>query len=189
MAAVRAIDLEARRRDELEVKIEAHRQHQEKRREKLEFMKTQKEVAALMADIDLARGSLSTEENEWVRVSDQVAQLEMRKADAEQQARTIEAEQEEARAAIQARRKDLEAERDGARARRDASAKNVGKPLLQRYDKLRNSSSRPEVVVALAGPACGACFTTVPVNRRGQIRSGAVIEGCESCGVILYVVE
>jgi len=189
VSAERAMAQEARRRDELETKIEAHRKHQDKRREKLEFMKTQKEVAGLMAEIDLAKGSLSAEENEWVKVSDQVAQLEMRKTDAEQQAHTIERDQAAARAAIQARRDAIEQERDGARGRREASARNVSRPLLQRYDKLRTASSRPYVVVALSGPACGACFTTVPVSRRGQIKNGTVIEGCESCGVILYVAE
>jgi predicted nucleic acid-binding Zn-ribbon protein len=63
----------------------------------------------------------------------------------------------------------------------------VRKPLLQRYDKLRGSSQRTEVVVALAGPACGACFTQVPMSRRSLIRSG--VESCENCGVILYSAE
>jgi predicted nucleic acid-binding Zn-ribbon protein len=189
VAAQRAIDQENRKRDELEGKIEAHRKHQDKRREKLEFMKTQKEVAGLLAEIDLAKGSLSAEENDWVKVSEQVAQLEMRKADTEQQARALETEQSAARAAIRERQVELAREKDAALGRREASARNVARPLLLRYDKLRASASRAEVVVALAGPACGACFTTVPVSRRGQIKSGAVIEGCESCGVILYSAE
>ena len=39
------------------------------------------------------------------------------------------------------------------------------------------------------GGACGACYTAVPLNRRSQIRSGAVLDGCEACGVILYPAE
>ena len=35
---------------------------------------------------------------------------------------------------------------------------------------------------------CG-CHTSVPLNRRSQIRSGAVIDGCEVCGAILYPPE
>jgi predicted nucleic acid-binding Zn-ribbon protein len=45
------------------------------------------------------------------------------------------------------------------------------------------------VVVPLRGDACGACFTAVPRNRRSQIRSGALLDGCEACGVILYAAE
>ncbi len=185
-AAQRAIQAESVRRDELEQKIEAHRKHQEKRREKLEFMKTQKEVAGLMAEIDLARGSIVTEEGDWLKSSEQVSQLEMRKVDAEQGVAAMETEQSAARAAIGARRRDLEAERAAAQARRDASAAGVPKPVLQHYLKLRASSTRAEVVVALAGAACGACFTTIPMSRRSLIRGGEAIEGCENCGVILY---
>lgn len=189
VAAQRAIAQETRRRDELEGKIDAHRKHQDKRREKLEFMKTQKEVAGLLAEIDLAKGSLSAEENEWIRLSEQVSQLELRKVDAEQQTLATEQEQAAARSAIRAQHEELDRERAAVLGRREASALEVRKPLLQRYDKLRASSSRPAVVVALAGPACGACFTTIPLSRRGQIKSGSVIEGCESCGVILYSAE
>jgi predicted nucleic acid-binding Zn-ribbon protein len=186
-AAQRAIELETRKRDELEAKIEAHRKHQDKRREKLEFMKTQKEVAGLLAEIDLAKGSLGNEENDWLRVSEQVTQLEMRKTDAEQQARALEEEQAAVRSEIASRRATIVQERQAAQARRDASAGEVRKPLLQRYDKLRASSHRPEVVVALAGPACGACFTQVPMSRRSLVKSG--VEGCENCGVILYAAD
>ena len=183
-AAQRAIELETRKRDELEGKIDAHRKHQDKRKEKLEFMKTQKEVAGLLAEIDLAKGSLGNEENDWLRVSEQVTQLEMRKTDAEQQTLALEQEQAAERAAIAARREAIARERQEAQGRRDDSAVEVRKPLLQRYDKLRTSSHRPDVVVPLAGPACGACFTQVPMSRRSLIKSG--IEGCENCGVILY---
>jgi predicted nucleic acid-binding Zn-ribbon protein len=188
-SAQRMIEIESGRRDELEGKIEAHRKHQDRRREKLEFMKTQKEVAGLMAEIDLARGSLSTEENEWIKLSEQVGQLEMKKTEAEQVTLGIEKEQQSARTAIQGRREELGKARKEIEGRRTASAREVRKPLLQQYEKLRASSARDEVVVALSGPACGACFTTVPVNRRSQIKSGSSIEGCESCGVILYVAE
>jgi mono/diheme cytochrome c family protein len=36
---------------------------------------------------------------------------------------------------------------------------------------------------------CGACHTAVPLNRRSQIRSGTVVDGCEACGAILYPPE
>jgi len=39
------------------------------------------------------------------------------------------------------------------------------------------------------GGACGGCHTAVPLNRRSQIKAGAVLEGCEACGAILYPSE
>lgn len=188
--AIRAIEAEKTRREELEAKMESHRQHQERRREKLQFMKTPKEVAALMAEIDLARSVLGNEENDWVHASDQVTALEARRGEAEGQVAAVEATQAEERAALDQRRRLLAAERRAALLSREADAALIAKPLLQRYDKLRNSTTRRSVViVALNGLACGACFTTVPLSRRTLIKAGDVIEGCESCGVILYFAE
>jgi len=45
------------------------------------------------------------------------------------------------------------------------------------------------VIVPLVGGACGACHTSVPMNRRSQIRTGAVLGNCEACGAILYPPE
>jgi predicted nucleic acid-binding Zn-ribbon protein len=61
----------------------------------------------------------------------------------------------------------------------------VERTLRARYDRLW-SSRFAVVVVALRGDACGACFTSIPRNRRSQIRAGTHIDTCEACGVILY---
>jgi len=71
---------------------------------------------------------------------------------------------------------------------REAAATLLDRGLRIRYDRLRRARATP-VVVALNGDACGACFTAIPRNRRSQIRAGAIIEGCEACGVILYAAE
>ena len=60
--------------------------------------------------------------------------------------------------------------------------------MRQRYDRLR-STRRTDVVVAVAGAACGACYTAIPMSRRSQLRNGYLLEGCEACGVILYAAE
>jgi len=60
--------------------------------------------------------------------------------------------------------------------------------FTERYERLRGARVA-RVVVPLVGAACGACFTTVPLNRRSQIRAGNAIDWCESCGVILYYAD
>ena len=177
-----------RRRDELEGKIEAHRKHQDKRKEKLGFVHTPKDIQNLMAEIDLAASILSQEEEEWVRSAEAVKGLEVRVAEAEQATELVETSQVEARTALGETQEALQAERDALQARRAASAAEVHKPLLTRYDRLRTSRNA-SVVVALSGAACGACYTTIPLNRRTQMRGGMAIEFCESCGVILYLAE
>jgi predicted nucleic acid-binding Zn-ribbon protein len=186
-AARREAEDAARRRDELEAKIEGYRVLQERRRQRLEFVRNAKEAATLMAELDLARSVLAREEGEWVRSADAVMQAEARTREREREVAGLEEAQAPERAALGQRRAAIEAQRAAAVAAREASAALLDKPLRIRYDRLRRA--RPAAVVPLVGDACGACHTAVPLNRRTRIRAGAVVDGCESCGAILYPAE
>jgi uncharacterized protein len=175
----------ARRRDELEAKIESYRILQQRRSERLEHVRNPKDASTLMAELDLARSVMAKEENEWVRSADAVTLLESRVKDEERNVEALEAAQASERATIAERRATIEAERAAAARDREASAAGIEKALRNRYDRLRRTRTS-DVVVPLMGGACGGCHTSVPLNRRGQIRAGLVLEGCEACGAILY---
>ena len=147
-----------------------------------------KDTAGLVAELDLSRQVLAREESDWFRAQEAVQAQEARVAEAEAQVEALKAEQVEPREALAARRAALDAERSVALAARDASAAAVGKPLRSRYERLRGSRA-PLAVVALAGDACGACYTAVPMNRRAQMRMSGTVDGCEGCGVMLYYVD
>jgi hypothetical protein len=68
-AAKRAAADAARRRDELEQKIESYRVLQERRQQRLEHVRNPKEASTLMAELDLARSVVAKEESDWVRSS------------------------------------------------------------------------------------------------------------------------
>ena len=186
--ARRALADGRRRRDELEAKIESYRTLQERRQQKVEQVRNVKEASALMTELDLARSVLAQEENEWVRSADAVVQLEQKVHGEELNLKAIEAAQAPERAVMAERRKAVESEREAALRDREATAAMIDKPLRTRYDRLRRSRSS-DVVVPLVGGACGGCHTAVPLNRRSQIKAGAVLEGCEACGAILYPSE
>ena len=177
-----------RRRIEVEGRVETYRKLQEGRRKRVEVSRPGKETIQLMAELDLSRQVLAREESDWFRAQEAVQAQEARVAEAEAQVETLKAEQVEPRAALAARRAELEAERAVALAARDRSAEGVPKPLRSRYERLRGSRAAV-AVVALAGDACGACYTAVPMNRRAQMRVSGVVDGCEACGVMLYFVD
>lgn len=186
--ARRAVADAARRRDELEAKIESYRTLQERRHQRLEQVRNPKEAAALMAELDLAKSVLAKEENEWVRSADSVTQLELKVQGEELNLKAVETAQAPQRAQLAEREAQLDAERNAASREREATAALVDKSLRTRYDRLRRTRSS-DVVVPLVGGACGGCHTAVPLNRRSQIKSGAVLDGCEACGAILYPSE
>lgn len=187
-AARRAAVEGARRRDELETRIESYRTLQDRRQLRLEQVRNPKEASTLMAELDLARSVMAKEENEWIRSAETVTQLELKVRNEERNVEAIEAAQATERAEVAQRRARLEAERNDALRVREASAGLIDKPLRTRYDRLRKT--RPgDVVVPLVGGACGGCYTSVPLNRRSQIRAGVVLDACEACGAILYPPE
>jgi predicted nucleic acid-binding Zn-ribbon protein len=184
-AARRAAADGVRRRDELESKVESHRVLQDRRVQRLESVRNPKEASTLMAELDLARSVMAKEENDWVRSAEAVTALEGKVNEEETKVAAVDLEQAPERAGLDERRRTLEAEREAAVREREASADRIDKPLRTRYDRLRGSRAH-EVVVPLVGGTCGACHTSIPLNRRSQIRSGAILDGCEGCGAILY---
>jgi predicted nucleic acid-binding Zn-ribbon protein len=186
--ARRALADGQRRRDELEAKIESYRTLQERRQLRLEQVRKPKEASTLMAELDLARSVLAKEENEWVRSADSVTQLELRVQGEELNLKAVEAAQAAQRSDLAERQARLQSERDAASREREAAAAPIEKSLRTRYDRLRRTRTS-DVVVPLVGGACGGCHTAVPLNRRSQIKSGAVLDGCEACGAILYPSE
>ena len=184
-AARRAAEEAVRRRDEQERKIETFRQQQERRKQRLEFVRNPKEAATLMAELDLGRQVMATEESDWLRQADGVGGIEAKAGEEARRYEAFAAEQAPRRQEIEARRRELEAERASRAEEREAKAGMLERSLRVRYDRLRRARSA-SVVVPLNGDACGACFTAVPRNRRSQIRAGVLLEGCEACGVILY---
>lgn len=178
----------ARKRDELEAKVESYRRIQDRRRQRLEISRPTKEAASLMAELDLSRSVLAKEEGEWAKAGDQAIDLAAAADQAVQAIEEARQAQGPEREALAQRQEALEAERALALAARDGAAAPVEKSLRQRYERLRGSRST-RVVVALDGVACGACYTAVPLNRRSQIRAGERVDWCEACGVILYATE
>jgi uncharacterized protein len=187
-AARRAVTDGARRRDELEARVESFRLLQERRQLRLEHVRNPKEASTLMAELDLARTVMNKEENDWVRTAEAVGTLEAKVGEEEQKVKAVAAEQQLERARLEQRRAALTGEREAAREKREASASQIDRALRTRYDRLRRSRSA-EVVVPLVGGTCGACHTSIPLNRRSQIKSGAIVDGCEGCGAILYPQE
>ena len=187
-AAQRAVADAVSRRTETEEKIETYRTQQNRRKQRLEITRPGKVAASIMAELELARSVLTQEESEWVRMDETVRGLDEQAAQVSAELEELKTGQDPERAELLARESSLLKEKKSATKKREAGADKLEKPLRIKYDRLYQSRATT-VVVAMSGPACGACFTTVPLHRRTQIKNGSVLGGCEVCGVILYCVD
>ena len=176
------------KRDELESNIETYRVMQERRRQKLEWVRGAKEASALMAEIDLARSVLAKEEAEWIRSADEVQQVELVAEEAKQRVASEQEEQAPRREEIAKTQAEGEARLETARVTRQEAAdeiKNTTRPLLTLYDRIR-SGRAPLAMYELHSDACGHCYTAVPMHLRQQIQRGDTFSTCEACGVLIY---
>src|SRR5918996_1357059 len=108
-AARRAAVDAARRRDELEAKIESYRVLQDRRQQRLEHVRNPKEASTLMAELDLARSVVAKEESDWVRSADAVTQAQFKAAEEERNVAVVAEGQVPERDRLVARRGRLQA--------------------------------------------------------------------------------
>lgn len=183
--ARKRLDDGVKKREDLETRIEGFRSIQDKRRQRLESAKGAREAQAVMTEVEMACSVLAKQEGDWVRTAEGVHDLERSLKAVEERVAALEVAQVADRERLAAERSSIEVERDAAKAARKGSAAVIEKVVRARYDRLRLART-VAVVVALRGEACGACYTSVPRNRRTQIRAGILLDDCEACGVILY---
>ncbi len=186
-AAKRSAEELKQRRDALSGKLDKQRSQQEKRKERLEQERNPRIVTQLMADFEMARGILAQEESDWLQLSDEEEGRGRLVHDAEVRLEQATAEQAPAREEFAQRLAAIEAEVTAAQGEREAAASQIEKNLRTRYDRLR-SARKTVVVVPVEHGTCTGCFTAIPSSRVGPLQhDGVLIEGCQSCGAIIYL--
>jgi predicted nucleic acid-binding Zn-ribbon protein len=188
-AARRGIAEAGTKRSQLEEKIENFRQMQERRRQRLEWVRGAKEASTLMAELDLGRSVLAREEAEWLRSADRVQEAEAGAAEAErllQELKDGQAARREEIAALQAECRDrlTVAERQRAEV-----ARTLSRPALTQYERIRRGRAPLALYPMHGGDACGHCYTAVPMHRRQELQAGRRVVMCEACGVLIYNAE
>jgi predicted nucleic acid-binding Zn-ribbon protein len=183
--ARRGIEEAGSRRSQLEAKIEGFRTAQERRRQRLEWVRGAKEAANLMAELDLGRSVLAREEAEWIRSADQIQEAETSVSEAERQLEEIRTAQTTRREEIAALQAECRDRMVVAQRERVSVTQRLSKPSLTQYERIRRGRA-PLALYALHDAACGHCFTAVPMHRRQELQAGQSITLCEACGVIVY---
>lgn len=174
-----------KRRADLEAKIETYRIMQERKRQKLEWVRGAKEASTLMAELDLARSVLAREEAEWIKSADRVNDAKELVEERDAVLEELKTQQAPKREELAARMAELDERLTTARADREQVAKDVAQGLQDRYEHVLRGRA-PLALYPVRAGACGHCFTSVPLHRRQKLLSGESIEACEACGVLLY---
>ena len=188
-AAHRAAADGARKRDELESKIESYRLLQERRQLRLEHVRNPKEASTLMAELDLARSVQAKEETDWVRSAEGVTQLEEKAKEADRGFTAFEESQAPERSQLAGRQAELAAERCGRGPRPGTErvpARSAASHSIRAAPKVpvggRRGAAGSAERAAPAGPRC----PSIGAPRSARARCST---SCEACGAILYPPE
>lgn len=178
-------EVEEKRRRELALKVQEHRSLHDRHLAALDVVRKDRETVAAMTQIEITRRVLTQEESELQTLTTRIADLHQA-TELEQLAfEELGQRQGTERAGIAKARGELDEQLAAARAHRDATAKRIGRPLLQKYERIRGRE-KSVALYALRGAACGRCNTAIPLQRRNVMAAGRSIEVCEGCGVLLY---
>ena len=180
-----AAEAEDKKRRELGIKVQEHRALHDRHLAALDAVRKDREATAAMAQIEITRRVLAQEESEMQTLATRIVDLNQA-AELEQLSLAELAERQGTqRAEIAVARSAVDAELGTARAQRNETASRVGRPLLQKYERIRGRENS-SALYALRGSACGRCNTAIPLQRRNVMAAGRSVEVCEGCGVLLY---
>ena len=179
-----AVEAEERRQRDLNTKVAAHKQMQERNLAQLDAVKRLKEATAAMAQVESARRIIAEDESELQTISRRLVELRSSVETHELAVAEVEAEQAATRGEIDTERQEIESSLETARRARDDKTAGVARPLLGKYDRIR--TRRPKALYPLRGDSCGNCDTAIPMQRRNLMAVNGAIDVCEACGVLLY---
>lgn len=180
-----ALGAEEKRQAWLKDKIAEHRLLIDRNQAQLDLVKTMKQATAAAAQMEQAKKIVSGEESDLLVINRKVEELRAQVTKTASDLTACEAEQESARGEVAAERAIIDGEMAVAQQKRAVAAEAVPAPLRSKYDRIRNKR-RSRVVVALREMSCGACDTSIPMQRRHAMMAGTSIEMCEGCGVLMY---
>lgn len=176
---------EAERNRQLEQRVAEHRARHDKNLDTLNQAHKLREATAAMAQVESAKKVVAEDESELLALSRRLTDLRAAANAAREAVESMELEQAETRAALEAERAGFGKRIADAQANRAAAATRVSAQLLARYDRM-NTRRKAQSVFALHNYSCGQCDTAVSMQRRPALKSGQTIETCEGCGVLLY---
>jgi len=179
---------EERRGRDLAGQVEQYRALVDRNRRALDSVTSPREAAAASSQLEQASRMIADVEYEARTTQARLDAARHAVAECERALGEREEEQRATREALAAERGAIEAELETVRGRRNARAAGVGRPLLQKYDRVR-SRRRSLALFPLRDGACAACDTAIPLHRRSQMARTGQADLCEGCGVLLYAAE
>ena len=145
-----------------------------------------KEAQALQADLESIKRRQATLEDQIIELMEQLEPMEASLAEADADVAALTVREGEVRAAMEAAESAVDAELAHVVTARAELAAQVGRELLDEYDRLRPPMDGV-AVARLAGATCQGCHLTLAAAEVDQIRHlpADAVAHCPDCGRLL----
>ncbi len=178
--------------NEIDVEIKSRSAHIEKLRQHLNTVRTNKEYASVLAQINTEKADLTRLESSALEIMQQIEQKKQTLAEQEQAQQAeqeklerLQQELEQAQASFAGRLEALQKQRDEAAARLDPRTLELFERLSQRYEG--------EALAAVSDSGgeflCEGCYMTVRAEVPNALKIRDEILTCKNCGRILYLAD
>jgi predicted nucleic acid-binding Zn-ribbon protein len=147
-----------------------------------------REHTAARAEVDAARQNLELAEDELLDAMQDQETARAALTDLEGDIASRQQEYGERLSELDAEHRKLEEEIAIDLDRRSNRALRIDERARSMYDTVRRGRA-DSALAPLVDGVCGHCYTAIPLQTQQVIRAGRVLVVCETCGVILHVVD
>lgn len=176
----------ARRQNEQLLQLE--RDKVRKWESRLNELKTPREYAALARELDIAKKTNQTAEEEIKRLALEYEDIKRQLATAEAALAEKDAVVQREGAGIQQALQELNTQLGELQAHREAAAAHCDRSLVSKYERIRKQRGGVAVVAVING-TCKGCNMNIPPQMANTLRVGGEIQLCPSCHRFIYAAE
>ena len=152
-------------------------------------VKTNKEYSAVLLEIEEIKQEKAKAEEEILVLMEMQERLTADMREAEGRLRTHEEQARHDETEVKKKLEGVLNELAVVRAERDSRARELPRPLLWSYERILKARGGVAVARVSTTAVCGGCRVTIRPQAMQELRSGADLMLCESCGRYLYWTE
>ncbi|MBD3167007.1 hypothetical protein GF324_10440 [bacterium] len=175
-------------RRSIDGRIQMARVKQEKYKEQLYSVTTNREYDAIQQEIESIDKQVEVLENTQMALLEEEEEHNTKMKQVEERIELLKEDLKDRKSELQEKTQDSESEELELQHERDKLTVRIKKPILAHYERIRAAREGVGASHLYAG-ACGTCFAVVPPQRQAEIRKMEDIILCESCGVIMLPEE
>jgi hypothetical protein len=149
-------------------------------------VKTNKEYSAVLLEIEEIKQEKAKTEEEILALMEMQERLTADVREAESRLRVREEQARQDEGGVRKKLEAVQAELDTVRAERQSRARELSPPVLASYDRILKARGGVAVASVSADAVCGGCRVTIRPQAIQELKSGAELMRCESCGRFLH---